>query len=448
MCVAGGNNMTKKVPKRIATTIINSLRGGVVPRNGTAYIAVGREAEIKALLRDAEIIEEGGATFRFIVGRYGSGKSFLFQTIRSYVMDKDFVVIDADLSPERRLTGNKGQGLATYKELVKNMSTKTKPDGGALSLILERWLNNIKTQVVQNQSLEVGSDEFNKAVEKEIYAVINKIQDLVNGFDFAIIITLYWKASRTDNEELKNNVVRWLRGEYRLKTDVRRDLGVSAIITDDNWYDYIKLLSAFLVRAGYKGMLMLIDELVNIFRIPHTVARQSNYEKILTMYNDTLQGKASYLGIILSGTPQCVEDTRRGIFSYDALKSRLESGKFTDETTHDLLSPIIKLEPLSQEELFVLIEKLANIHADLYSYPLQITEDDLIDFLKMEFGRIGSGKNITPREVIRDFIEILNILYQNPEKTMKSIIGDDSVQLHENTVTDEELHTEFVGFEL
>ncbi len=440
--------MTKKVPKRIATTIINSLRGGVVPRNGTGYIAVGREHEIKALLNDVEIIEDGGATFRFIVGRYGSGKSFLFQTIRSYVMDKDFVVVDADLSPERRLTGNKGQGLATYKELVKNMSTKTKPEGGALSLILERWINAIKTQVVQNNSFEVDSDEFNKAVEKEIYVVINEIQELVNGFDFANIISLYWKASRTGNDELKNNVLRWLRGEYRLKSDVRKELGVSAIITDDNWYDYIKLLSAFLVRAGYKGMLMLIDELVNIYKIPHTVARQSNYEKILTMYNDTLQGKASHLGIIMSGTPQCVEDTRRGVFSYDALKSRLESGKFSDATTQDLLSPIIKLEPLTHEELFILIEKLSNIHADLYSYSANITEDEMISFLKMEFERIGSGLNITPREVIRDFIEILNILYQNPEKTIADIIKGNSIALSENTITDEEIHDEFVGFEL
>ncbi|MEE0060068.1 MAG: ATP-binding protein [Acutalibacteraceae bacterium] len=440
--------MTKKVPKRIATTIINSLRGGVVPRNGTGYIAVGREHEIKALLNDVEIIEDGGATFRFIVGRYGSGKSFLFQTIRSYVMDKDFVVVDADLSPERRLTGNKGQGLATYKELVKNMSTKTKPEGGALSLILERWINSIKTQVVQNNSFEVGSNDFNKAVEKEIYVVINEIQELVNGFDFANIISLYWKASRTGNDELKNNVLRWLRGEYRLKSDVRKELGVSAIITDDNWYDYIKLLSAFLVRAGYKGMLMLIDELVNIYKIPHTVARQSNYEKILTMYNDTLQGKASYLGIIMSGTPQCVEDTRRGVFSYDALKSRLESGKFSDATTQDLLSPIIKLEPLTHEELFILIEKLSIIHADLYSYSVNITEDEMISFLKMEFERIGSGLNITPREVIRDFIEILNILYQNPEKTIEDIIKGNSIALSENTITDEEIHDEFVGFEL
>lgn len=437
-----------RVPKRIATAIINSLRGGVVPRIGTGYIAVGRQKEIQALLNDVEIVADGGSTFRFIMGRYGSGKSFLFQTVRTYVMDRDFVVIDADLSPERRFSGNKGQGLATYKELMKNMSTKTKPEGGALPLILDRWISSIKNQVIQETDYEVGSREFDKTVERMIYSVISDIQEMVNGFDFAQVINLYWKASKSENEELKRNAQRWLRGEYRLKTDVKRDLGVSAIISDENWFDYIKLFSLFLVRAGYKGMIMLVDELVNIYKIPHAITRQFNYEKILTMYNDTLQGKAPYLGIIMSGTPQCVEDTRRGVFSYDALKSRLESGRFTDSSTHDLLSPIIKLEPLTYEETFVLIEKLAKIHADLYSYEMNLSEDEMIDFLKMEYNRVGSGISVTPREIIRDFIEILNILLQNPDKGMKNIIGDKSVKLSENIESEEQIHSEFADFEL
>lgn len=437
-----------RVPKRIATAIINSLRGGVVPRIGTGYIAVGRQKEIQALLNDVEIVADGGSTFRFIMGRYGSGKSFLFQTVRTYVMDRDFVVIDADLSPERRFSGNKGQGLATYKELMKNMSTKTKPEGGALPLILDRWISSIKNQVIQETDYEIGSREFDKTVERKIYAVIADIQEMVNGFDFAQVINLYWKASKSENEELKRNAQRWLRGEYRLKTDVKRDLGVSAIISDENWFDYIKLFSLFLVRAGYKGMIMLVDELVNIYKIPHAITRQFNYEKILTMYNDTLQGKAPYLGIIMSGTPQCVEDTRRGVFSYDALKSRLESGRFTDSSTHDLLSPIIKLEPLTYEETFVLIEKLAKIHADLYSYEMNLSEDEMIDFLKMEYNRVGSGISVTPREIIRDFIEILNILLQNSDKGIKDIIGDKSVKLSENIESEEQIHSEFADFEL
>ena len=440
--------MSNIVPKRIAAALINSLKGGVVPRVGLGYIAVGREAEINALLNDVEIIEDGGATFRFIVGKYGSGKSFLLQTIRNYVMDKGFVVIDADLSPERRLMGTKNQGLATYKELIQNMSTKTKPDGGALSLILEKWINSIKIEVMNEQNVDAESPEFINAVEKKIYTVINEVQSMVNGFDFAKIISMYWKACRTNDENLKTCVLKWFRGEYQTKREAKSELNVSVIISDENWYEYIKLFSAFLVGAGYKGMLMLIDELVNIYKIPNSITRQYNYEKILTMYNDTLQGKAKYLGIIMGCTPQCMEDTRRGVFSYDALKSRIESGKFSDENVRDMLSPMIKLEPLTYEELYVLIEKLANIHATLYSYKMNLSENEMIDFIKMEFGRIGAGKNITPREVIRDFIEILNILYQNPDKHMNDILGDNSLKLSENNITETKIHEDFAEFEL
>lgn len=440
--------MNTKVPKRIATAIINSLRGGVVPRVGTGYIAVGRQGEIKALLDDVNIIEDGGATFRFIVGKYGSGKSFLLQTIRTYTMDKGFVVIDADLSPERRLMGTGGQGLATYRELMNNMSVKTKPDGGALPLILDRWINSIRTEVIAEQQVSADSPEFDTAVEIKIYKVISDIQQMVGGFDFAKVISLYYKSIRSGDEEHKNAVLQWMRGEYKTKTEIKNALGINAMIGDDNWYDYVKLFAAFLVRAGYKGMLLLIDELVNIYKVPNAITRQYNYEKILTMYNDTLQGKAKHLGIIMGGTPQCIEDERRGVFSYQALKSRLQSGRFADSTTVDLLSPIIRLVPLTNEELYILIEKLAAIHADLYEYEQKITQDEMIGFIKMEFSRIGAATNITPREIIRDFIEILNILYQNPNKKISDIIGDHSVELSKSDQTEESIHEEFADFEL
>jgi hypothetical protein len=440
--------MNTKVPKRIATAIINSLRGGVVPRVGTGYIAVGRQGEIKALLDDVNIIEDGGATFRFIVGKYGSGKSFLLQTIRTYTMDKGFVVIDADLSPERRLMGTGGQGLATYRELMNNMSTKTKPDGGALPLILDRWINSIRTEVIAEQQVAADSPEFDTAVEIKIYKVISDIQQMVGGFDFAKVISLYYKSIRSGDEEHKNAVLQWMRGEYKTKTEIKNALGINAMIGDDNWYDYVKLFAAFLVRAGYKGMLLLIDELVNIYKVPNAITRQYNYEKILTMYNDTLQGKAKHLGIIMGGTPQCIEDERRGVFSYQALKSRLQSGRFADSSTVDLLSPIIRLVPLTNEELYILIEKLAAIHADLYEYEQKITQDEMIGFIKMEFSRIGAATNITPREIIRDFIEILNILYQNPNKKISDIIGDHSVELSKSDQTEESIHEEFADFEL
>lgn len=412
-----------KVPKRIAANLINALKGGVVPRTGLGYIAVGRTAEINALLHDVDITEQGGAFFRFIVGRYGSGKSFLLQTMRQHVMDRGFVTADADLSPERRLMGSKGQGLATYRELMRNLSVKTKPDGGALPLILEKWITAIRNEVIE-EGTAPSDMMFDVAVEKKIYTRISALQDMVHGFDFAKVIDAYHKAYSSGSEEKTACVIKWLRGEYSTKTEAKNDLGVNVIITDENWYDYIKILTAFFVSAGYKGFVLMIDELVNIMKIPHAVTRQYNYEKILMMYNDVLQGKASHLGIIMGGTPQCIEDQRRGVFSYDALRSRLERGRFATDETHDMLAPIIKLQPLSYEELTVLTEKLCEIHADLYDYTCRVTLEDRISFIKAEFGRVGADVNITPREMIRDFIELLNMAVQNPDKTLAELMGD------------------------
>ena len=357
-----------KIPKRIASVIINSLKGGVVPRIGLPYITVGREHEINALLHDIEIISEGGASFRFIAGRYGSGKSFLLQTIRNYAMDRNFVVVDADLSPERRLQGTRGQGLATYKELIRNMSTRTRPEGGALTLILDRWINSVQSEAMD--SLGCGFDDPRLAPETErrIRGVVGELSEMVHGFDFAKLLTIYYKAYIGGDDESKAKVVKWFRGEYSLKSEAKAELGVNIIVTDDDWYDYIKLFATFLKRAGYDGMLILIDELVNIYKIPNSITRQYNYEKILTMYNDALQGKAHHLGIIMSGTLQCIEDQRRGVYSYEALRSRLEQGRFGSDEHSDMLAPVIKLNPLSYEEMLVLTEKLADIHAELFGY--------------------------------------------------------------------------------
>lgn len=410
------------IPKRIASVIINSLKGGVVPRIGLPYITVGRKTEIEALLHDVAIIADGGASFRFIVGKYGSGKSFLLQTIRTYAMDRGFVVADADLSPERRLQGAKGQGLATYKELVRNLATKTRPEGGALTLILERWLGGIQSEVAAESGLAPDDPAFAKQVAERIARVLNALSEMVHGFDFARLLTLYYRAVLAGDEEKRGRVIKWFRGEYNTKTEAKAELGVNIIITDDDWYEYIKLLAAFLKQAGYNGMLVLIDELVNIYKAPNPITRQYNYEKILTMYNDTLQGKARYLGIIMCGTPQCIEDPRRGVYSYEALRSRLAEGRFAREGQRDMLAPVIKLDPLTNEELLVLTEKLADIHAGLFDYPRTLTEADLVRFLQIEFGRVGAETQLTPREVIRDFIELVDILYQNPGADPASLL--------------------------
>ena len=418
--------MARQVPTRIANILINALKGGVVPRTGLEYITVGRTREIEAILGDIDMIQEGGASFRFIVGKYGSGKSFLLQTIRNHAAARGFAVVDADLSPERRFAGTKGQGLATYKELIRNLSTKAKPDGGALPLILEKWISGIQGEVMAQTGAQ--GEEFRELVERRIYQVALSLEGMVNGFEFARAVALYWEAYREGDEGLKSRVLKWFRGEYASRREAREELGINFIVTDETWYDFLKLFAAFLVGAGYKGLLVIIDELVNIYKIPNSVTRANNYEKILTMYNDVLQGKAKHIGFLMGGTPQCMEDTYRGVFSYEALRSRLSQGHFAGEGLRDLTAPIIRLEMLSQEEMYILVEKLRDIHAGLYGYEPILSQEDLVYFLTVEYNRVGAKTHITPREIIRDFIELLNILYQNPDRKAADILGDNSFQ--------------------
>ncbi|MES5143775.1 ATP-binding protein [Lactobacillus crispatus] len=438
----------RRVPKRIAQTVLNSLKGGVVPRIGLPYITVGRKAEIEDLLHDVDVIQEGGASFRFIVGRYGSGKSFLLQTIRNYVMDKNFVVVDGDLSPERRLQGSKGQGLATYRELIQNLSTKTRPEGGALTLILDRWINSVQMQVSQETGLNNDDPKFEQAVDQKIYGVISSLNELVHGFDFAKLLNMYYHAYMSGDDETKAKVVKWFRGEYSHKTEAKKELGVDIIISDSDWYEYLKLFATFFRQAGYAGLMIMIDELVNIYKIPNAISRQYNYEKILTMYNDTLQGKARYLGIIMCGTPQAVKDRRRGVYSYEALRSRLASGKFAQEGARDMYAPVIKLEPLTAEEMLVLTEKLADMHANLYGYERTITDDDLAQFIKIEYARVGADTNITPREIIRDFIELLDIVWQNPDRKITDLLNSDQFSYTKSEAVSDNAEKDYTEFKI
>ncbi|MCL2604645.1 MAG: ATP-binding protein [Defluviitaleaceae bacterium] len=452
------------VPPRIANLLINALRSGVVPRVGLEHITVGRAKEIGAILHDIDMIEAGGATFRFIVGKYGSGKSFMMQTIRNYAAARGFVVCDADLSPERRLVGTKGstqnQGLATYRELMQHLSTKAKPDGGALPLILEKWINGIMTEVktskdwydnppVIDETVDSEFDAFfDAAVERRIYTVIGELEGMVNGFAFAQAVSTYYRAYRDGDETKKGHVLKWFRGEYNGLREARADLGINLFVNDENWYDFLKIFAIFLVKAGYKGLLVLIDELVNLFKLPNAITRAANYEKILTLFNDTLQGKAKHIGFLMGGTPQCMEDRYRGIFSYEALRSRLAEGHFAGADVKDMTAPIIRLAMLTQEEMYVLVEKLRDIHAGLYNYTPVLTHEDLLYFLTVEYNRVGAQTHITPREIIRDFIELANILHQNPHLSVAQVLGSNSFELAKGGLTDEDVNEEFEEFEI
>jgi hypothetical protein len=357
------------------------------------------------------------------------------------------VALDADLSPERRFAGAKGQGLSTYRELVRSMSVKSKPDGGALPLILERWISGIQSGTAQ--ALDPGSAEFDREVERRIYAVTASLEGMVSGFEFAKAVIAYWRAYQAGDQDRKSHVLKWFRGEYVSRKEAREELGINWIVTDETWYDFLKILALFMVGAGYQGVLVLVDELVNLFKIPHPVTRQNNYEKLLAMYNDTLQGKARHIGFFMSGTPQCLEDRHKGIFSYEALRSRLAEGRFSSAGARDLSAPILRLEPLTPEEMYVLAEKLRDIHAGLFDCPPAFTHEDILCFLEAEYSRAGAGSHITPREMIRDFIELAGVLQQNPQKSAAEVLGEGGFQMAGGGLSEEEeIQSDFAEFEL
>ncbi|MEA5468102.1 ATP-binding protein, partial [Spirulina sp. 06S082] len=277
-----------KIPKRVSTALINALAAGVVPRVGLEHISVGREKEIGAIARDLENIREGGASFRFIVGRYGAGKSFMLQLMRNLAMEQGFVVADADLSPELRLAGSKHQAIATYRELMKNIATRTSPKGGAIALILEKWTSSILSQVAQATGKRPGDEGFDEQVENRIRQVIDDLEGLVHGFDFANVIISYWQGYREENRDKQEAALRWLRGEFATKTEAKASsLDVRVTIDDDTWYDYLKLWAKFVSDIGYKGLIIVLDEAIHLYKISHRRSRHSNYDRLLAMFNDT-----------------------------------------------------------------------------------------------------------------------------------------------------------------
>ena len=416
------------VPKRILSSLISSVSAGVVPRLGAPYIAIGREAEISALLSDLEIVGEGGSAMRFVIGKYGSGKSFLIQLMRGYALERGFICADCDLSPERRLCGGKGSGIATYRELIKNMSSKSSPEGGALGPVISRWLSSVQGEVAQSGVLP-GSPDFGKEVSKRVFALSKKMENSVGGFDFASVINSYYRAETEGSDELKSACLRWLRGEYTTKTEAREYLSVGSLISDDNWYDYIKLWAEFVKSIGYRGFVVFIDECVNLYKITNRVSRENNYEKILSMFNDTLQGRAPGLCMIMGGTPQFLEDTRRGLFSYEALRSRLADGRFTGSGEfRDMLGPVIRLRRLSDNELFALISRLTKLHGMYYNWEPRVTEEQQAQFLREAVSRTGADTMMTPREMIRDYMSVLNILLQNPSAGFTDVVRSTASQ--------------------
>jgi hypothetical protein len=259
-------------------------------------------------------------------------------------------------------------------------------------------------------------------VEGKIFEAVSEMEEYAHGFDFAAVVSTYYRSFRSGEDEKKHAALRWLRGEFATKTEARAMLPVGEIITDENWYEYLKLFAAFSVRIGFRGFLVFIDECVNLYKIANRQSRENNYEKLLSMFNDVMQGKASSLGIYMAGTPQFIEDERRGLASYAALKSRLADNRFVRDGWADSGSPVIRLDQLTREEIYVLLERLTEIHSGHFEYPARLGEKELVAFMELAFSAPGADEFLTPREITRDFLGLLNILHDDPSADFDTLV--------------------------
>ncbi|MEG0929996.1 ATP-binding protein [Algoriella sp.] len=412
-------------PKEV-TSIINSLVSGVVPKIGVQHITVGRSEEINAFINSLDDVKNGHSLVKFWIGDFGSGKSFMLHLLNTVALKQKFVVANADFTPENRIYSNDGKSVLLYTAIMDNISIQTKPEGGALPTLLEKWIEQIiiKTSEEQQVSLsEIRNDEHLSLIENSIMKTVNEITE-VGGFDFASVIIKYYQGYIKGDEYLRRSALKWLKGEYKTKTEARQDLGVREIINDSNYYDMLKNFCKLFVSMGYSGFMINLDEAINLYKISTSGSREKNYEKILSIYNDCFQGKVSNFFINFAGTREFLENERRGLFSYQALKSRLESNKFETIEIRDFAQPVIKLMPLNHNEIFVLLTKLKFIFDKNYKTELDISDEDITSFMEEIFNKPGASEFLTPREVIRDFLNILNIIRQNPEIDKKRLFGE------------------------
>lgn len=405
--------MSKVIRAKERETIIQSLRSGVVPRVGLQHIQVGRSDELKSFIKDLETIADGGSSFRLVIGDYGSGKTFFLSLVRSIALEKGLVTMTADLSPSKRLYGNEGQARRLLADLVTSLSTRTKQDGNALTNILEKFIS------IAQVKAEKERDEISFTIKN----MLNELNDFPNGHSFAYIVYKYWEAYDTENDALKNCVLKWLKGEYATKTDTMRDLGIRDFINDASFFNTLKLYSVLVKKAGYKGLLINLDEMVNLYKAAHGTSRKMNYEEILGILNNTLQGTVSNIGFIMSGTPEFLTDTRRGLYSYEALRSRLAENDFSKQLgVVDYNSTVLRLSSLSKEELYVLLKNLRNVFACGIKEDYLVPDEALVAYMNYCFNKIGDSYFRTPRNTIKGFLDLLSILEQYPSLKWDDVI--------------------------
>ncbi|HCH32411.1 MAG TPA: ATP-binding protein [Oceanospirillaceae bacterium] len=393
--------------------VLKSLRAGVVPADHIDLIQVGRAGEQATLAKDILHISKGGSSVRFVTGAYGTGKTFIGELTRQQGIKQGLVVASAALSPDKRLQARTGETRNLYSALVRSFSTKARPDGTALVNIVERFiLTTLREAHVNN----VGP-------EQHIAFRLGDFEELAGGFDFIKVIQRYWLGLENQDEALKSTALRWLRGEFSSLTDARAALGVRSIIDYRNFFSGLKMLCQFVRMAGYPGLLICLDEMVALHELSHKQARINNFNEILNIVNDCLQGQVQGMGFVFLGTPEFVYDDKKGLFSMPALKSRLAPNVMAKNGLKDVSGPVIELQPLQEMEMDDLLHKLRDLQAYGNAKDYLIDDMELWALLLQCRTVYGDQYFLNPRLAIKTMLDLLAVSEQNPQADVAQLIA-------------------------
>jgi hypothetical protein len=394
--------------------VLKSLRAGVVPADHIDLIQVGRGGEQATLAKDILHILKGGSSVRFVTGDYGSGKTFIGELTRQKGIKQGLVVAAAALSPDKRLQAKTGETRNLYSALVRSFSTKARPNGTALVNIVERFILTTLREAHVN-SLDPRAHIAHR---------LRDFEELAGGFDFIKVVQCYWLGFENQDDELKSTALRWLRGEFINLSDARAALGVRSIIDYRNFFSGLKMLCQFVRMAGYPGLLICLDEMVALYELSHKQTRINNFNEILNIVNDCLQGQVQGMGFVFLGTPEFVYDEKKGLYSMPALKSRLALNRLATKGLTDVSGPVIELKPLQEVEMDELLHKLRHVQAYGVAKDYLIDDMALWQFMLQCRAIHGQQYFLNPRLAIKTLLDLLAVIEQNPNVKVDELIAE------------------------
>lgn len=388
----------------ILREIIDSLRNGTVPAEGTENIAVGIDEELTEIQDQIERTREDKSAFKFIIGDYGSGKTFFSTSVREMAYDKKFVVSSVVISQETPL--HKFEEL--YRKIMEGMRTSENKKIPAFNFILEEWLLNIEDKVIEIEGLDPYEDskkfqiEMNKRINEELM-IVGSI-----AASFANAIRAFYKAKYEGDTVLAQGAVAWLKGD-NVRAELKSKLGVIGTITRENSFEFFRALLQMIKTAGYEGLMIILDEVETVQKLVRKDMRSAAYENLRFFIDESDRNSFPSCFFLYTGTTDLME-SEKGFKSLEPLYQRIKVEREKGDKFKNLRQPVMFLDGLNRDRLYEVACRVRNIHGQVYSWmPNDKLTDDFIKRLinDMTLG-FGGEINIGPRGFLRTLIDILD----------------------------------------